>query len=93
MPRKPLTPMQSASLDHPTQATRAKRDENDVLRDNGFKIHSRPNHGEPVWCRVSDGILFLEEAALRQCGISDDDGEYFRGAEPCCLGDELDGND
>lgn len=80
---KPLTPMQSAAMPHPTANTSGRRSENEILRDNGFSIVARPNVGDPLWRR--DGKIYLEGDALKQCGVTDKaGGELFRPAEPCC---------
>ena len=82
---KPLTPMQSASMPHPSANRSPARSENEILRDNGFKIHARPNNLEPSWTK--DGKLYLETAALAMCGVAGARGwEQFRDTEPCCLG-------
>ncbi len=82
MKHEPLTPMDNSDLPHPTLNT-TTRTENEILRDNGFSIVARPNHGQPRWKR--DGKIYLESDALKKCGVSDvSGGEQFRSAVPCC---------
>lgn len=46
----------------------SSRDKNAKLRRHGFRIHSRPNRGEPTWERR--GEVYTEREALHMCGVN-----------------------
>ncbi len=60
---KPLKPMDNAALPHPSANNARSR--NDVLRENGFVIASRPNEGQATW-KLGDKT-YLESDALKLC--------------------------
>lgn len=49
--------------------TRNFHPEDQLLRDNGFSIHSRPRNGRVMWVR--DGKVVTHEVALSQCDQRD----------------------
>lgn len=58
---EPLTPMENAQIDRPSQSRADAHPTDRIIRSNGsaghkWQIHLRPKHGEPLWSLQRDGM-------------------------------------
>ena len=64
---KYLSPMEDAEMPKPTAAKEKRHPLDMQLRKRGYRIHARPNDGEPIWCK--DGSIYRESDAIQIEGL------------------------
>ena len=63
----PLTPMENADYERPSQSHKNPHGIDQRIRDRGYEIESRPKKGEPIW--KMNGILFTQSNVILREGL------------------------